>query len=143
MTAGDAVHDIHEEHVMVDGYTYLFENGGALVLRGGDLVVAGAEGNTELIGFGFEIAHECIDAFGDAAEIKIFELLALGRSVTEDGATAHDEIGTGIEQTFVNNEVFLLPTEGCGNLADVLVEVMANLYGSLVEGGQAFNSGAL
>jgi hypothetical protein len=34
VTAGDAVHDIHQENVVIDGYADFFEDGGALELGG-------------------------------------------------------------------------------------------------------------
>ena len=90
------------------------------------------------IRFHFVIPHESINPFGDGTKIMVFQLLAFGRSMTEYCPSAHHQVGAGIEKAFVNYKILLFPSEGCGDFAYVLIEVMANVDSSLIEGNQRF-----
>src|SRR5882724_7131044 len=143
MAARYTVHYIHEQDIMVDGHAYFLEDGGALELCGGYFIMAGTQGNAQLVGFALVIAHEGIDPFGDAAEIMVFQLLAFGRGMTEYGTAAHHQVGAGIEQTLVHHEIFLFPAQGSRYFRNILVEIMAYLHGRLVQAGQGLQQGRL
>src|SRR6185312_705688 len=143
VTPGHAIHDIHQEDIVVDRDAYFLEDRGALELCGGYFIVPRAQGNAQFVSFLLVIPHERVDALGDAAEIVVFELLAFCRRMTEDGAAAHDEVGAGIEQALVDDKIFLFPAQRGGHLGDVLIEIMTDLDGSFVERGQRFQKGRL
>src|SRR5262245_59820293 len=63
--------------------------------------------------------------------------------MSDQGTSAHNQVGTGIRQGFVDHKVFLLPSEGSRHLVDVLVEVLTNVYRSLVQRGDALQQGRL
>src|SRR5260221_2926806 len=142
VAAGNAVHDVHQQNVVVDGYADFFEDGSALELCGGHFIMTGAQGNAQFIRLVFVIAHEGINSFRDAAEVVVFQLLAFGRSMTEYCPSAHHEVRTGVEQAFVYYEILLFPAEGCRYFAYVLIKIMANVNSSFIQGRQRLQQGS-
>ena len=141
--AGDALHERHEEHVVIDGKVALLEDGGELELVGSYLVMARLTGNGELKGLYLEVFHEGLDTVGDGAEVVIVHLLVLGTLVTHEGATGHEEVGTGAVEAFVDEEVLLLPAEIDGDLLDIVVEELADVGGSAANGVEGAQQGSL
>ncbi len=116
---GDAAHDLHDHVLVIGGEVAVFEERGEFVLAGGDFVVAGFDGDAELDEFVFAVGHEGQDAFGDDAEIVVFQFLALWRRCAEEGAAAGDQVGTGVVEVLVDEEIFLLGADGGEDLVDV------------------------
>src|SRR5262249_22076015 len=58
---------------------------------------------------------------GDGAEILIFQLLALGRRCAEERPTRVDQVGPGVIEILVDEEVFLLWTNSREDLLGVVV----------------------
>ncbi len=109
---GDAAEGFHREHLVIVGEIGVFIDRGDFVLRRCDFVVAGLDGNAELVEFMFGFQHAGQNAFRDAAEIMVFHFLALGRLGAEERAAGVDQVGAGVVEIFVDEEVFLLRTDG-------------------------------
>ena len=107
---GHALHEAHEQHVMVDSQIGLLEDRGTLKLVGGHLVVAGLYGDAQLQGLYLQVFHESHHTLRDGTEIVVVHLLVLGALVAHQRATSKDEVGTGGIQILVDEEILLLPT---------------------------------
>ena len=57
-------------------------------------------------------SHAGQHALGDGAEVLVFQLLALGRLGAEEGAAGVDQVGPGVVEVLVDQEVFLLGADG-------------------------------
>ena len=136
VAAGDLVHDRHQQLVVVVGQVGFLVNGRQLELVGRHFVVAGFDGNAQPERFVFQVAHEFDHAFGNRAEIVVFELLVLGRFVAHERATRQHQVGACGPQRFVHEEVLLLPAQVAENLRDVAVEVAAYFRRGPVDGCQ-------
>ena len=119
---------------MIDGEVGLLEDRSKLKLVGGNLIVTCLARNTEFEGTNLKILHEGLYTIGDSSEIVVFHLLVLGRVVTHQGAACQEEVGTCRIQALVNEEVLLLPTEVALHLLNVIVEILAHVGGSYVNG---------
>ena len=124
---GHALHEAHEQHVMVDSQIGLLEDRGTLKLVGGHLVVAGLNGDAQLQGLYLQVFHESHHTLRDGTEIVVVHLLVLGALVAHQRATGKDEVGTGGIQILVDEEILLLPTQVAGNLLNIRIEVMAHI----------------
>src|SRR5579859_4349081 len=72
----------------------------------------------------------------------VFQLLAFGGRMTEYGPAAEHQVGTGVEQAFIDHEIFLFPSQGGRNLRHILVEIVANVHGCLVQGCKRLEQGS-
>ena len=135
MFARHFAHERDEQHVVIHGQIALFVDGGELKLIGRHLIVARLAGNAETEGLNFEIAHEFGHALGDGAEIVVFHLLILGAVVPHEGASGEQEVGAGGVEPFVHEEVLLFPTEVGVYVHRLVVEIGANGFGGVVDGG--------
>ena len=122
VVAGDDLHELHDEQVMVDGDVGLLEHGGKLVLAGGDLVVLGLCGHSELPQLGVKLLHEAADGGADGAEVVLLELLTLVGGGAEESAAAQDEVGALGEVLFLDEEVLLLRADGADDAVRMLAE---------------------
>ena len=80
--------------------------------RGRDFVVPGLDRHAQLEQLGLGLEHAGQDAFGDGAEVVVFQLLALRRLGAEEGAAGVDQVGPGEVEVLVDQEVFLLGADG-------------------------------
>ena len=71
MTAGDLVHDGHQQLVVVVGQVALLVHRSQLELIGSHLVVTGLDRNAQFQAFVLEIGHEGDDPRGDRPEIVV------------------------------------------------------------------------
>ena len=94
MMAGDALHELHEQHIMVDGEVALLVDGCQLELVRCHLVVTRLHGNAQLEGLYLQVFHECLHALGDGTEVVVVHLLVLRRVVAHQRATRQHEVGT-------------------------------------------------
>ena len=134
--AGHALHERHEQHVVVDGEVGVLEDGCQLKLVGGHLVVARLHRDAEHEGVYLQIAHEGCHTLGDAAEIVVVHLLVLGGVVSHEGAACEQKVGAGSIEAFVDKEVLLLPSEIARHLFHLGVEVVTDVGGCHVDGFQ-------
>ena len=125
--ASHLLHQAHQEHVVVNGKVGLLEDRCQLKLVWCYLVVTGLARNTELKSLDFQILHECLNTLRDGTEVMVVHLLVLCRIVTHQGAACQHQVRTCCIQTFIYQEVLLLPTEIGNNFLDIRVEVVANL----------------
>ena len=77
MTPGDALHDRHEQLVVVVRQVAFFVNGGKLELVRCHLVMTRLDGNAQLVAFHFQILHKLLYARRNRPEIMVVELLVL------------------------------------------------------------------
>ena len=143
VVAGNLLHQRHEQHVMVDSQVALLEDGCQLKLVGSHLVVACLDGNGQLQGLNLQVLHESLYAVGNGAEVVVVHLLVLGTLVTHQRATRHQQVGTGRVESLVDEEVLLFPAEVDLYLLYVVVEVLADILGSLAYGVQGTQQGRL
>ena len=138
VVTGYFTHQCHDEHVMVYSQVTFFEDGSQFELVGGYLIVTRFNGDTELQCFDFQFLHKGCHAGRDGTEIVVFQLLVLGTVVSHQRTACHQQVGTGGIQTFVDQEIFLFPTQIGNYLLYFRIEVTAYVYGSFVYGTQGF-----
>ena len=78
MLAGYALHDGHQQHVVVYGQIGLLKDGSQLKLVGSHLVVTGLAGNTQFESLYLQFTHEGSHALGNGSEVVVVHLLVLG-----------------------------------------------------------------
>ena len=127
MMTCNLLHERHEQHVVVDGKVGLLEDRSQLKLVGRNLVVACLAGDAQFESLDFQILHESLYTFRDSTEVVVVHLLVLCRVVTHKCASGEHEVGACRVQSFVNEEVLLLPTEVRDDLLHLRIEVVANL----------------
>ena len=78
MLAGYALHDGHQQHVVVYGQIGLLKDGSQLKLVGSHLVVTSLAGNTQFERLNLQFTHEGCHTFRDSAKVVVVHLLVLG-----------------------------------------------------------------
>ena len=68
----------------------------------------------------------------------VFQLLVLGRVMSKYRTPGKHQVGTCIEQSFINHKIFLFPTKGGSNIAYILVKIITNINRSLIQCFQCF-----
>ena len=112
VTGGDLFHDLHRHLVLVGGDIDCGVDGGYFMLRGGHFVVLGFSQHAEFPQFLVEVAHEGGDAGLDCAEIVVLEFLSLGGLGSEKRPAREDEVAAFEESARVDEEIFLLGSDG-------------------------------
>ena len=112
VAVGHPLHGLHDQHVVVGGDVGVLEQRGHLVLRRGDLVVPGLDRDAELVELQLGLEHAGQDPLGDGAEVVVFHLLPLGGLGAEEGPAGVDQVGPGVVEVLVDQEVFLLGAAG-------------------------------
>ncbi len=133
MVLGQALHDVHDELVVVVGEVDLLVDRSELELVRCYLVVASLHGDAESLSFYLEVAHEVRHALRNRSEVVVLELLVFGRSVTHERAAREHQVGASHVETLVNEEVFLLPAEVRVYFGYALVEVLAHIDSGFVD----------
>ena len=105
--------------------------------------MAGLNRDAQLVAFNFQFLHKGCDARRNGTEIVVFELLVFSRGVSHQSTARQAEVGTGIVEGQVDEEVFLLPAEVGIYTVDVLVEQLADVGSCLVYGVQGFQQRGL
>jgi len=111
---------------VINGYIGLLELRRALELIGSHLVVTGLHRNAEPIGDVLEILHKLFDPLRNRAPVVILKLLILGRSMPHQRASCLHQVRTGIIESLIDEEIFLLPSESRINLCNILVKKLAD-----------------
>ena len=141
VTAGDLVHNGHQQLVVVVGQVGLLVNRSQLELTGSHLVVARLDRNSQLQALVFEVLHKGHHTRRNRPEIVVFQLLVLGRLVSHERTPREHQVGTHGPEALVHEEIFLLPAQVGKDLLDILVEIAAHLRGGLVDGRQRAQQG--
>ena len=141
MLAGHTLHERHEEHVMVNGQVSVLENGSHLKLIGSHLVVTCLHGNAKHQSLYLEIAHESSHTLGNRSKVVVVHLLIFGRVVSHERAACQQQVGTCGIESFIHEEVLLLPAEIARHLLHGRIEVVTNLSCSHVDGFQGTQEG--
>ena len=131
VAARNLLHDRHDKHIVVYSQVALLEDGRQLKLVGRNLVVTGLAGDAKGKSLDFQVLHKGLNALRDGSEVVVVHLLVLGRVVTHKGTAGKHQVGTREVESFVYEEVFLLPTQVGLHLLDIGVEVLCHSGGSL------------
>ena len=135
--AGDLLHELHEQHVVVHRKVGLLVDGGELKLVGRHLVVSRLARNAQLQGLYLEVFHERLHAVGDGSEVVVVHLLVLRRVVSHERAAREHKVGACRIETLVDKEIFLFPSEVRNHLLHVRVEIASHGSCSLSHGTQS------
>ena len=100
--------------------------------------MAGFARDTQFEGLDFEVLHKLRHAFGNGAEIVVVHLLIFGTVVSHQGAAGEEQVGACGIESFVDEEVFLFPTEVGLYLPHIVVEVLAHLKSGFIDGSERF-----
>ena len=136
MIASHALHQRHEQHVMVDSQITLLEDRSQLELVGCNLVVTCLTRNSQLQCLNLKILHKGLNTIRYGSEIMVVHLLVLGTLVSHQRTTGHNQVGTCRIQALVDQKILLFPTKINLHLFHIIVEVLAYLGSSLVDGMQ-------
>ncbi len=112
VAARDVLEDLHHELLVVRADVRVLEDRRDLVLRRGDLVVAGLDRHAELRQLALRVEHAGEHALGDRAEVVVVELVALRRLGAEQRAPGGDQVGALEVVLLVDQEVLLLGPDG-------------------------------
>ena len=134
MVAGDGLHELHGDQVVVDGAVGDGENRRELVLCGCDLVVLGLGGDAELPQRVVELLHEVVDGGADRAKVVLLELLALARRSAEQRASGEDEVLALLVVLFFDEEVLLLGAHGGDDARHLEAEQLQDALGLVADG---------
>ena len=119
--AGDVLHHLHRQLLVVGADVRVLEDRRDLVLARGDLVVAGLHRDAELAQLGLGVEHAGEDPLGDRAEVVVVELVALRRLGAEQRAARGHQVGALEEVLLVDQEVLLLGADGGEDALRLLV----------------------
>ena len=99
--------------------------------------------DAEPVAFYLKIEHESFNAGGYGAEIMVFELLVLGAFMSHKCAAGHHQVGTGAVESFVDEEVFLFPTEIRIDMFYLRIEILCYRCSRFVYGVERFKKRSL
>ena len=116
---------------MVDSQVALLEDGRQLKLVGSHLVVARLHGDGEFKCLNLKVFHEGYHTIGDGTKIVVVHLLVLSTLVAHQRTTSHQQVRTRRVEPFVDEEVFLFPTQVHLHLRHVVIEILADILRSL------------
>ena len=75
MFTGNALHQIHDQLIVVIGQIGILKDGSKLKLVWGNFIVSGFGRYTQLVAFYLQLFQESSNTGGDRAKIMIFQLL--------------------------------------------------------------------
>src|SRR5574344_2507759 len=81
--------------------------------------------NSQFESLNLKIFHEGLYTVRDGSEVMVVHLLVLGRVMSHECTSCQNEVRSGSVESFVNEEVFLFPTEVALNALYFRVEVTA------------------
>ena len=133
--AGDALHALHGQLVVVGGDVGGGEDGGQLVLGRGGLVVLGLGHDAQLPQLLVQFLHEVRDPRLDGAEVVVVQLLALGGAGAVEGAAGVDQVLALFKDGLVDEKILLLRAHIGADGGDVLIsEELQNPQALAVDG---------
>ena len=118
MTTGNTVQYFHGKHVVINGNTGFFEDGGNFELLRSDFIVTSLDGNTKLPKFKFSLRNGSQNVRRHGSKVMIFQLLMLRRNSTEQSTTSHAQVRTQSKVITINQEEFLFSSQGSVNFLD-------------------------
>ena len=121
VVAGQQLHLLHGEQVLVHRAVRLGEDGRQLVLGRGHLVVLGLRGNAERPQLVVELLHELVHCGTDGAEVMLLQFLALYRRIAEQRAAREHDVEALLVVLLGDEEVLLLGAEGRGHAVGRIV----------------------
>ena len=121
VVAGQQLHLLHGEQVLVHRAVRLGEDGRQLVLGRGHLVVLGLRGNAERPQLVVELLHELVHRGTNGAEVVLLQLLALYRRIAEQRAAREHDVEALLVVLLGDEEVLLLGAEGRGHAVGRIV----------------------
>ena len=110
MVTGHALHERHEQHVMIDGEVTLLEDRSQLKLVGRYLIMTCLTGDGEFQGLDLQILHEGLHTVRDGTEVVVVHLLVLRTLMTHQRTTSHQQVRTGRVESLIHEEILLFPT---------------------------------
>ena len=119
---------------MVYGKVCLFEDGSYFELVGSNLVVACLTWYAQFESLYLQVFHESLYALWNSSEVVVVHLLVLCRVVSHERTSRHHQVGSSRVEAFVNEEVFLFPSEVALHLLYVGIEIAAYLRSCHVDG---------
>ena len=128
-------HDLHGQLVVVAGDVGGGEDGGQLMLGGGDLVVLGFGQHPQLPQLPVQVPHKSGHPGLDGPIVVVVHLLALGGLGSKKGAAAEDQVPALLVELLVNEEIFLLGPHGGDHLLGLLIAQQAQQPEGLVAQG--------
>ena len=131
--AGEKLHLLHREQVLVDGSIRIRENRRKLVLRRRNLVVLGLRGNAELPQLVVEFFHELVHRRADSAEVVLFKFLTLARRIAEQRAAGQHKVEALGIILLGDEEVLLLGADRGDDLLMTLAEQLEHAVRLLVD----------
>ena len=134
VVAGQKLHLLHREEVLVDGAIRVRENRRELVLRRRDLVVLGLRGNAELPQLVVELLHELVHRRANGAEVVLLKFLALARRIAEQRAAGEDEVEALGVILLGDKEVLLLGADRSDDFLIAFTEQLEHAVRLLVDG---------
>ncbi len=132
--AGDEVHQVHHDLVLVVGEVGLTVDGREFELVRSHLVVTGLDGNTQPMAGDLQVTHESGHARRNGGEIMVVELLVLGGIVAEQGASGDHQVRAGGVEAFVHKEILLFPAQVGIDLGHPGIEELADGDGRVAHG---------
>ena len=142
--SGDALHQLHGELIVVGGDVDGGEDRRQLVLCGSDLIVLGLGIDAQLPQLLVQLRHERLDALFDRAEVVVVELLTLGRTRAEEGASGIFQILAAFVNILVDQKVFLLGADSRVYAGDVgLAEEVQDPHALVVDAVHRAQQGGL
>ena len=82
----------HGQQIMINSDSALLKNRRHFELRRCHFIVAGLDGDTDLVEFEFSLAHAGQNTRRDAPKVMVFELLMLGGNGADESTAANFEI---------------------------------------------------
>ena len=134
MLAGDGVHQVHHQLILVVRKIGVAIDGRHLELIGSHLVMPGLQRNAQAQAFDFQFAHERCDTGWNRTEIVVVQLLVFRRHMPHQRPAGYHEVGAGSIQVFIHQEILLLPAQIAVDLVHGGVEEAADGYRSAGNG---------
>ena len=112
MAAGDLLHDLHGQLIMITGHIDDRINRCHFMLGRRGFVMLGLRQDAQLPELLIQLGHKGLNAGLDGAEEMISQLLPLGRPGTKESPPCKDQIAALIIEFFIDQKVLLLRTNG-------------------------------
>ena len=118
---------------MIHSQVRFLENRCQFELIRSTFIVTGFCRNAQPMALVFEFIHKSIYPLGNSPEIMIFQLLIFSCRMAHQSTAAQFQVRPGIEQGFVDQKIFLFPSQGCRHFFHIFIEILANADSCLVD----------
>lgn len=143
MAMSNLVERFHKDEIVVHGNNGLFEDGCHFKLIRGDFIVAGLDGDSNLVQLKLSFGDGGKDSRGNLTKVMVFELLVFWGQGSNERAPGNLQVWTEIIQGAINQEELLFRSKGRVHALGLLVtEDPKESDGSIREGlGRAEENG--